>query len=188
MSLVARQQHAGSRHMHMPASILLSQQQNICVEGQGGGKQGSFFQSSPDPRVLPCLNLICSLSSFSALTKFKMCNICLQFITHNCRSFVKLYITQVTWQLIRAHPPPSPLLLCMAGPILWNIKMIPCSEGSPVEQKLNVHFYRNLNSSLMCEVMLRITIGSKAITYELFIHIQDIRKKRGGSLLLLIEL
>lgn len=43
----------------------------------------------------------------------------------------------------------------MAGPILQNFKMIPCSKCSPVGLKLNAHLCENLNSSLLvCEMML----------------------------------
>lgn len=69
--------------------------------------------------------------------------------------FSELYITQITGQLIRAHPLPSPLVLRMAGPILWNFKMIPCSKYSPVGQKLNVRLYGNLNTTcLVCGLLL----------------------------------
>lgn len=67
----------------------------------------------------------------------------------------ELDITPVTLQFIRAHPPLSPRVLRMAGPILQNFKMIPCSKCSPVGLKLNAHLCENLNSSLLvCEMML----------------------------------
>lgn len=67
----------------------------------------------------------------------------------------ELDIIPVTLQFIRAHPPLSPLVLRMAGPILQNFKMIPCSKCSPVGLKLNAHLCENLNSSvLVCETML----------------------------------
>lgn len=48
------------------------------------------------------------------------------------------------------------VLWCSAWQVpLWNFKMIPSSKCNPVEQKLNVHLYRNLNSScLVCEMLL----------------------------------
>lgn len=124
----------------------------------GGGETG--FKLFKVPYILgypqawsPCIHCL-------NLTTLTGTEVSWFFFLVHCPTFVQgffseLYITQITWQLIRAHPFPSSLVLCMAGPILWNFKMIPCSKYSPVGHKLNVHLYENLNSScLVCEMLL----------------------------------
>lgn len=59
----------------------------------------------------------------------------LLFLTSFVQSaFSELYVTEVTWLPIKTHPPPSSLVLHVAGPTLWNFKMIPCLKCRPVGQ------------------------------------------------------
>lgn len=129
----------------------------------GGGKLGSnyakFPRSSGYPRAwtprIHCLNLRtftgAEVSCFLFFVFFSL----VHHPTFVQGLFSELYITQITQQLIRAHPLPSPLVLRMAGPILWNFKMIPCPKYSPVGWKLNIHLCGNLNSTcLVCEMLL----------------------------------